>query len=275
MGDHPNLESPAQIISLGMDLSIIIVNYNAAPLLKRAIDSIEDHLKNIQHEICVVDNASTDESSELCHRFPQIRFIRNDKNLGFATAVNRGLKNTTGTFILWLNPDAKLLDEGFEKILGYMNDHPEVGIIGPRIVNTDGTIQLSCRSFPTYHAGLFNRYSLLTKWFPQNRFSQKYLKSDWDHNVITDVDWVSGACLLHRRELMERPDFWMKTFSCIAKTWITVFARTDKVGRCNIIPVQQYFIRLQQAVSSFRTKQLWNGTKVSGITTENISKEML
>ncbi len=195
-----------------MDLSIIIVNYNAAPLLKRAIDSIEHHLKNIHHEICVVDNASTDESSKLCESFPQICFIRNDKNLGFAAAVNQGLKSSSGAFVLWLNPDAELLDDGLEKILRYMNDHPEVGIVGSRILNADGSIQLSCRSFPTYHAGLFNRYSLLTKWFPQNRFSQNYLKSDWDHNLITDVDWVSGACLLHRRELMERPGFLDENF---------------------------------------------------------------
>lgn len=188
-----------------MDLSIVIVNYNAAPFLKRAIDSIGHHLKNISHEICVVDNASTDESSDVWTAYPQIRVISNDKNLGFAAAVNQGLRISSGSFILWLNPDSELLDDGLEEILRYLNDHPEVGIIGPRILNTDGSIQLSCRSFPSYQAGLFNRYSLLTRWFPNNSFSRKYLKSDWDHNAITDVDWVSGACLLHRRELLERP----------------------------------------------------------------------
>jgi N-acetylglucosaminyl-diphospho-decaprenol L-rhamnosyltransferase len=188
-----------------MDISIVIVNYNAAAFLKRAIDSIEHHLKNIPHEICIVDNASTDESSELWPKFPNVRVICNEKNLGFATAVNQGLKVSSGSFILWLNPDTQLLDDGLEEILRYMKDHPEVGIIGPRILNDDGSIQLSCRSFPSYQAGLFNRYSLLTRWFPNNSFSRKYLKSDWDHNAITDVDWVSGACLLQRRELLERP----------------------------------------------------------------------
>jgi GT2 family glycosyltransferase len=190
-----------------MDLSIIIVNYNAAPFLKRAIDSIQHHLKNVQYEICVVDNASTDESSNVCESFSKIVFIRNEENVGFAAAVNQGLKNTSGSFVLWLNPDSELLDDGLESIILYMADHPEIGILGPRILNTDGTVQLSCRAFPSYQAGLFNRYSLLTKWFPQNRLSQNYLKSDWDHNVITDVDWVSGACLLHRRELIERTGF--------------------------------------------------------------------
>ncbi len=188
-----------------MELSIIIVNYNAAPFLKRAIESIELHLKNVSHEICVVDNASTDKSSDVWLNFPQVRVIRNDNNLGFAAGINQGLKDTTGSYVLWLNPDAELLDDGLATILRYMNDHPNVGIIGTRIVNSDGSIQLSCRSFPSYRAGLFNRYSLLTRWFPKNRFSRNYLKSDFDHNVIADVDWVSGACLLHRRELVKRP----------------------------------------------------------------------
>jgi GT2 family glycosyltransferase len=190
-----------------MDLSIIIVNYNAAPYLKRALASIQLHLRNVRYEICVVDNASTDESSNVLLNFPQVRVIKNDKNLGFSTAVNQGLRNTTGLFVLWLNPDAEILDEGLVAILRYMNDHPDVGIIGPRILNPDGSIQLSCRSFPSYDAGLFNRYSLLTRLFPNNRFSRNYLKSDQDHSVITDVDWVSGACLLHRRQLLLRPGF--------------------------------------------------------------------
>jgi GT2 family glycosyltransferase len=190
-----------------MNLSIVIVNYNAAPFLKRAIDSIEHHLKDVSHEICVVDNASTDDSLDILTSLSHVRVISNNKNLGFAAAVNQGLRNITGSFVLWLNPDAELLDDGLSTILCYMKDHPSVGIVGPRILNADGSVQLSCRSFPSYQAGLFNRYSLFTRWFPNNRFSRRYLKSDWDHNVVADVDWVSGACLLHRRELMERPGF--------------------------------------------------------------------
>jgi GT2 family glycosyltransferase len=190
-----------------MDLSIIIVNYNAAPYLKRALISIQHHLKSLRYEICVVDNASTDGSSDVLFNSPHVHVIKNEKNLGFSTAVNQGLRNTTGRFVLWLNPDAEILDDGLISIIRYMKDHPDVGIIGTRILNPDGTIQLSCRSFPSYGAGLFNRYSLLTRLFPNNRFSRKYLKSDWNHNVISDVDWVSGACLLHRRELLEQPGF--------------------------------------------------------------------
>lgn len=105
---------------------------------------------------------------------------------------------------MWLNPDSELLNAGISELIEYMADRPEIGILGPQIVNQDRTIQLSCRSFPSYSTALFNRYSLLTRWRPGNRFSQRYLHNGWDHASMRQVDWVSGACLLHRRVVAER-----------------------------------------------------------------------
>jgi GT2 family glycosyltransferase len=115
-----------------------------------------------------------------------------------------GLKATAGSYVLWLNPDAEILNGGIGALLSYMEGEPQVGIVGPQIVNTDRSIQLSCRSFPSYDAALFNRHSLLTRWFPQNRYTRKYLHTDWDHMALRVVGWVSGACLLHRREVADR-----------------------------------------------------------------------
>ncbi len=187
-----------------MDLSVIIVNYNAAPYLARCLNSIESCLWGITCEVCVVDNASTDCTRMLIgNRFPGVQLIANDRNLGFAAGVNQGLERTHGRYVLWLNPDAEILNEGVRELLRYLDSAPKVGIIGPQIVDSDGGIQLSCRSFPSYRTVLCHRYSLLTRLRPQNHYSRDYLHTDWDHASLREVDWVSGACLLHRRELLD------------------------------------------------------------------------
>jgi hypothetical protein len=194
-------------------LSIIIVNYNAGPFLPKNLDSLKTQLRNLEHEVIVVDNASSDKSMEWVRQnHPEVKCVLNRANLGFAAAVNQGIREAKGEFTLWLNPDSELLDSGFETLIQYMKTHPEIGIAGPQILNPDGSVQLSCRSFPSHETALFNRYSLLTRLFPANPFSRKYLKTDWDHREISEVDWVSGACLLHRRELLKETGGLDETF---------------------------------------------------------------
>ncbi len=188
-----------------MELSVIIVNYNAASVLERCLMSLDHHLENLPHEICVVDNGSTDGSRTLIKsRFPHVQLIANDQNAGFTVAINQGLRKTSGRTVLWLNPDTEILDADIQALLRYLKENPRVGILGPMLLNTDGQRQFSCRSFPSHKTALFNRYSLLTRWFPRNPFSQDYLHSDWNStSIIQKVDWVSGACLLHRREVSD------------------------------------------------------------------------
>ncbi len=188
-----------------MELSVIVVSYNTATLLRRCLESLGRHLNRLSFEICVVDNASTDGScAPLKTRFPAARLITNNRNRGFAAAMNQGLKNTTGRYVLWINPDAELLDDGIRTLVLYMDEHPNVGILSPQIVNPDGSRQMTCRSFPSYQAGLFNRRSLLTKWFPRNPFSRRYLRLNLDASRVQPVDWFAGACLLHRREVSDQ-----------------------------------------------------------------------
>ena len=186
-----------------MDLSVIIVNYNSAQFIVRCLTSIEVYMKDVEHEVCVVDNASTDGSLSLVEEeFPYVKIQANHRNLGFAAAVNQGLEKSMGKYILWLNPDSELLNNGIVDLLQYLSINADVGILGPLIVDPDGHTQLSCRSFPSYETAFFNRYSLLTRWFPRNRYTKRYLLTDWDHNSIHEVDWVSGSCLLHRKEVV-------------------------------------------------------------------------
>jgi GT2 family glycosyltransferase len=183
-------------------LSVLVVSHNTRELLAACLDSLAEHLTGIEHEVCVVDNASSDGSAALVReRFPHVRLLANDRNAGFAAGVNEAIDATTASYICWLNPDARLLNAGMAAALDYLDAHERVGILGPRIVNADGSIQHSSRSFPSYATALFNRNSFMTRLFPRNRYTRDYLRTGRNHAAIEETDWVSGACLIHRRAL--------------------------------------------------------------------------
>lgn len=187
-----------------MDLSVIIVNYNGGRFLTSCLEAVARQLRAVEHEVVVVDNGSTDRSLDLVRRgFPDVPLLPNGTNLGFAAAVNRGLAATTGRYVLWLNPDAVLLDEGMAELIRYLDAQPRVGIVGPQLVDPDGRVQPSARTFPSYGWPLAHRRSIWTRLVPWNPYTRRYLRTDADPARIQEVDWVSGACLLHRRALLE------------------------------------------------------------------------
>ena len=186
-------------------LSVLIVTYHSALSILHCLNSVTRHLATIPHDIHVVDNASQDETVSLVKTHsPRVALIPNECNRGFATAINQGLKQSRGRYVLWLNPDAELLDGRIAHLIRYLEENPRIGILGPRLIDPDGKRQLSCRSFPSYQTAFFNRYSLLSRLFPKNRYTRRYLHSDWNGETVREVDWVSGACLLHRREVSKQ-----------------------------------------------------------------------
>jgi exopolysaccharide biosynthesis polyprenyl glycosylphosphotransferase len=188
-----------------IDLSIVIVNYNSGHWLQDCLHSIYRNAEGVGFEVLVVDNGSTDGSlTAISGKFPEVKWMYNEKNLGFARAVNQGIRASEGRFILLLNPDAALLNDALALWLHFIDEHPSVGISGPKVYDdaTKQSVQLSCRRFPVFANYLFSRYSPLTKLFPHNRFSRAFLLSDWDHREIRSVDWVSGCCMLIRRDLL-------------------------------------------------------------------------
>ena len=188
-----------------MDISIVIVSYNGREHLRRCLQSLAAHPPAVAHEVIVVDNDSRDGSAPMvASEFPHVRLLRMPRNLGFAAGANRGAREASGEAIVLLNPDSEIEADPFAPMLAYLREHVDAGIAAPRLLNPDGSLQLSCRSFPTFSVALFNRYSLLTRLFPRNRYSRQYLLSDWHHDSISDVDWVSGACLMVRRSLFEQ-----------------------------------------------------------------------
>ena len=180
-----------------MDLSIIIVNYHHSHILGDCLESVYRTIEKIQFEIILVDNSSTDGGLEsILKNYPVIRFIKNSENAGFARANNQGAKIASGDFLLFINPDTIVIEDAIESMLDYIRSDSSIGILGPKVLNSDQTIQYSCRKFPTIWSGLFNRYSLTTRLFPNNRYSRDYLMLDYDHNSTRSVDWVSGCCMM-------------------------------------------------------------------------------
>ena len=180
-----------------MDLSIIIVNYHHSHMLDNCLESVYRTIEKIQFEVILVDNSSKDDGLEpILKRYTKIQFINNSKNVGFARANNQGAKIASGDFLLFINPDTVMIEDAIESMLDYIRSDSSIGILGPKVLNSDQTVQYSCRKFPTIWSGLFNRYSLMTRLFPNNRYSRDYLMLDYDHNSIRSVDWVSGCCMM-------------------------------------------------------------------------------
>lgn len=185
-------------------LSVIIVNLNTRDLLRACLRSLAPAQASGDVEVIVVDNGSSDDSCAMvAAEFPQVRLIALKENRGFAVANNMGMREARGRYFLVLNSDTEVIGDALTQICDFMDSHPDVGALGPKLLNTDGTLQYSCRRFPSFRTALFHRYSLMTRLFPRNRFSSEYLMTDVGHEHTMDVDWVSGAALVVRREVFE------------------------------------------------------------------------
>lgn len=184
-----------------MDLSVLVVTYHSRDHILACVRSVAAARGALRVEIVVVDNASNDGIAEyLGTEAPDVRVLRNSDNVGYARAVNRGLAESTGEFALVLNPDCVVHAGALERLHAWMRTHPRCAVAAPRLLNSDGSVEWSARSFPTHLTFLFNRYSLLTRLFPGNPWSRRYLLSDWDHASDRSVDWVSGAAMFVRRD---------------------------------------------------------------------------
>lgn len=187
-----------------MDLSVIIVNYNSGRFIMKCIDSIIKSKDNLKKEIIVVDNASGDGSDRLIAlAFPDIVIIRNKVNLGFAKATNIGIKNSTGRYLLLLNPDTEITGNALEKLINFLRDTAEAGIVAPKLLYPDGSLQFSCRLFINFRIIILQR-TFLGKFFKNSGTIKKYLMSDWNHNETRKVDWLLAACMMIPRTVINR-----------------------------------------------------------------------
>jgi len=154
--------------------------------------------------IFICDNASNESLEPIKKYNTSLMLIQNKTNVGFAKAINQVANRTRSKYVLLLNPDAVISEDIFNSAIPYMESHPEIGVLGPKILDRDGSIQGSARSFPTFHTALFGRSSFITKLFPNNPLTcTNVLTHCSDGQSPMEVDWVSGACMLLRRKAFD------------------------------------------------------------------------
>ena len=183
--------------------SVVIVNFNAGADLRDCVLALEQAFGENTWEIIIVDNASTDDSLRLLTKHQSVHIKRNPVNVGFATAVNQGLSAISGQFVLILNPDCQVEVGAVGRLQQELEAHPECALVGPRIVDPDGTIQGSARGDPDILTGLFGRSTLLTRLFPSSALAKRNIRTfGLTGSAGFEVDWVSGACMLTRRDAL-------------------------------------------------------------------------
>jgi len=186
------------------DLSVCICSWNTREDLRACLASIQEVRGECALELIVVDNASEDQTAEMVEQnFPWVRLFKMDLNLGFGKGHNIAFSKAQGNLLMPLNSDTLVHPGALEEIVSFMRQNPDVGILGPQLLNPDGSLQYSCRRFPTPMAALF-RNTPLGKLFPNTKFVRDYLMQSWKHDEVRDVDWVSGAAICIRRELYEK-----------------------------------------------------------------------
>ncbi|HEX7400770.1 MAG TPA: glycosyltransferase family 2 protein [candidate division Zixibacteria bacterium] len=191
-----------------LDFSIILVSYNVKDLLKRCLNSIFDFQKELKFEVVIIDNHSEDQSPRMLKdEFPNVNLIENHKNRGFSAACNQGIKHSRGRYVFLLNPDTEFTPGGISGMIRFMDSNPHIGICGPKMVDPEGNLQFSARSFPSYLTAISSSQSILNRFFPDNPLSRKYLLKDLNRNQSKEVDWVSGSGFLTRREVLEKIGF--------------------------------------------------------------------
>jgi len=166
----------------------------------RCLETLMLELAKLDAEVVVTDNASTDGTVEAVRQqFPKVRVIANDHNPGFGAANNQALEIASGQAVLFLNPDTEMSPGAASTLLRYLAEHPDVGVVGPRLRYPDGIIQSSRRSFPTPLTGLIES-TIVQRWFPHPGVLDRYYRARFSDDQTQDVDWLVGACLLARRE---------------------------------------------------------------------------
>ena len=184
-------------------LSVCIVSYNVREFLRNCLQSVYSQASGIDLQVIVVDNSSDDGSTRMVREeFPNVILIENHRNVGFAKAMNQAIRETTGNYILLLNPDTLIMGDAISKTLSFMERTGDAGIVGCRIANPDGSVQLSCKNFPSM-LDLFLKMSFLYKLFPHNRFFGRPYMSYFNYGDTREVDVVMGAFMMTHRNMID------------------------------------------------------------------------
>ena len=185
------------------DLSVIIVNWNTVGRLRDCLASLQQHLVGVDHEVIVIDNASSDGSADMvAEQFPAVRLVRNDENVGFGRANNQAMRMARGRWFLLLNSDTVLVDDSVARLIATVRDEPGLGVAQCKLVFDDERLQHSVYRFPSLRLALFEDLGLY-KLVSRKRAGEALLSGYWDYGRERDVDWVAGAFMLIPRTVFD------------------------------------------------------------------------
>jgi len=189
-----------------LKVSINIVCFNEKELLRNCLRYIDKAEISVPYEVVVLDNNSREQKEILQMletEFPDVVRIREDTNTGFTRAVNTCAQYSQGEYIFNINPDVIVKPGQLEKIVAYLDTTPEVALVGPKLLNFDGTLQSSCFQFTTPQVALYRRTPIGRLPFAKRRIQAFLLNDGWDWNSIREVDWVLGAAVVYRRAVAQ------------------------------------------------------------------------
>ena len=188
-----------------MDVTICIVSYQTRNLLRDCLNSIFDTAGSLSFEVIVVDNHSDDGTVEMVNaEFPGVRLLVNDHNAGYTRPNNQAMRESKGRYIVLLNPDTVVKPKAIAGLFGFLEVNPQIGIVGPKVLNRDGTLQKQCRRSEARPWDSFCYFSGLSRLFPHDRRFAGYLMTYLDENMTHEAEAVSGSCMMIRRQVIEQ-----------------------------------------------------------------------
>lgn len=251
-------------------LSIIILNYNNVNFLKKCIKSIGDAQIKIDYELIIVDNNSQDESKEFLSQLDlapvKTQVVLNNHNSGYAAGNNQAVKLARGDYIFICNPDIIILPGALEKLYSYLKNHPQVGLVGPQLLNSDRTIQYSCCRFPHLYTPFLRRTFLGGLPLLKKKL-EDYLMLDYDHQEEKEVDWMIGAALMLKKDFFEsighfdeRYFLYFDDVDLARKVW-QKGKKVIYLPQAQIIHAHQRLSAMRSALPSLFSKILWVHTQ--------------
>jgi len=202
------------------DVSVVVVTFNALPWVEQCLDSVAGR------EVIVVDNGSTDGTVAFVReRYPDVRVIEQD-NRGMGGGNNTGMRAADGRYFFLLNSDAWVVDDAVDRLVRFADGHPDAAVVGPKLLNTDGTLQRSVRGEPSLWR-LATEYLYIRKLAPHSRLLNPLYAGDFRHDAVREADWLFGPALLVRREAADAVGLFDERFFMFSEEvdWMTRFRR--------------------------------------------------
>ena len=190
---------------MNIDISICITNYNAREFLRDCLRSIYGTVDTLSFEIIVVDNHSGDGAPEMLRdEFPNVHLLTNDENTGFTRPYNQAMRLAKGRYVVILNPDTLVLPNAIAELAVFLDSHPEVGIVGPKVLNRDRTLQKQCRRSEARPLDAFCYFSGLSRLFPHDKRFSGYLMTYLSEDLTHEAEAVSGSCMMIRHKVIDQ-----------------------------------------------------------------------